>query len=185
VAREQNPERRPFYELAWHLGASQSDLASGSRQRGLATQGHQFQPSQNGQLSQVRFGAEVEAILKRLPANGPSFPICARCAPGSRHRIQTTLRRVGITGVSCILIVMPGRNVRAVRVSGRFAQEAFGHNSQASASRLTAKRAKVILPSLEAYEHRLLADPSCQCRARFFCGGPADRAPAPQSDTLF
>ena len=25
VARETNPERRSFYELAWHLGASQSD----------------------------------------------------------------------------------------------------------------------------------------------------------------
>ena len=27
VAREQNPERKAFYKLAWHLGASQSDLA--------------------------------------------------------------------------------------------------------------------------------------------------------------
>ncbi len=27
VARELNPERRRFYELLWHLGASQSDLA--------------------------------------------------------------------------------------------------------------------------------------------------------------
>jgi hypothetical protein len=28
VARENNPERRTFYEMAWHLGASQSDLAN-------------------------------------------------------------------------------------------------------------------------------------------------------------
>lgn len=27
VARETNPERRAFYQLAWHLGASQSDVA--------------------------------------------------------------------------------------------------------------------------------------------------------------
>lgn len=27
VERETNPERKKFYELAWHLGASQSDLA--------------------------------------------------------------------------------------------------------------------------------------------------------------
>lgn len=27
VARELNPERRRFYELLWHLGSSQSDLA--------------------------------------------------------------------------------------------------------------------------------------------------------------
>jgi len=27
VARELNPERKAFYQLAWHLGASQSDLA--------------------------------------------------------------------------------------------------------------------------------------------------------------
>jgi hypothetical protein len=25
VQREQNPERKAFYQLAWHLGASQSD----------------------------------------------------------------------------------------------------------------------------------------------------------------
>jgi hypothetical protein len=28
VARELNPERKRFYELAWHLGASQSDVAN-------------------------------------------------------------------------------------------------------------------------------------------------------------
>ncbi len=27
VARETNPERRAFYEMAWHLGASQTDIA--------------------------------------------------------------------------------------------------------------------------------------------------------------
>jgi hypothetical protein len=27
VTRKQNPERKAFYQLAWHLGASQSDLA--------------------------------------------------------------------------------------------------------------------------------------------------------------
>jgi len=28
VARERNPERRDFYELCWHLGGSQSDIAA-------------------------------------------------------------------------------------------------------------------------------------------------------------
>lgn len=28
VEREQNPERKAFYQLAWHLGASQTDLAN-------------------------------------------------------------------------------------------------------------------------------------------------------------
>ena len=27
VEREKNPERKAFYQLGWHLGASQSDLA--------------------------------------------------------------------------------------------------------------------------------------------------------------
>ena len=27
VARETNPERRAFYELCWHLGGAQSDIA--------------------------------------------------------------------------------------------------------------------------------------------------------------
>src|SRR5205814_6883687 len=33
IAREPNLERKAFYQLAWHLGASQSDLAPPPRRR--------------------------------------------------------------------------------------------------------------------------------------------------------
>jgi len=37
VAREQNPERKAFYQLAWHLGDSQSDLAIFTRRSWTGT----------------------------------------------------------------------------------------------------------------------------------------------------
>jgi hypothetical protein len=81
VAREQNAERRDFYELLWHTGASQTDAAcllaedvdwnsrtiSYSRAK-LKSRGTAIKPAL------IRFGAEIEAILKRRPAAGPLFP---------------------------------------------------------------------------------------------------------------
>jgi hypothetical protein len=68
VARENNPERRAFYELAWHLGASQSDIAFLDaesidwEQRVIS-----YARMKTKQIAFVRFGAEVETILKSLP----------------------------------------------------------------------------------------------------------------------
>jgi hypothetical protein len=48
VAREQNPERKAFYQLAWHLGASQTDLAFlEAEDIGLETQRRQFRAQEN------------------------------------------------------------------------------------------------------------------------------------------
>ena len=81
VLREQNTERRDFYELLWHTGASQTDAAcllaedvdwntrtiSYSRAK-LKSRGTAIKPAL------IRFGTEIEAILKRRPAVGPLFP---------------------------------------------------------------------------------------------------------------
>jgi len=32
IEREPNPENRSFYELCWHLGGSQTDVANGRRE---------------------------------------------------------------------------------------------------------------------------------------------------------
>lgn len=75
IAREQNPERRAFYELAWHLGASQMDLALLEAsdidwpQRVIA-----YARKKTGSQACLHFGEEVAAILKRLPDSGPLFP---------------------------------------------------------------------------------------------------------------
>ena len=82
VAREQNAERRDFYELLWHTGASQLDGAcllaedvawnsrtiSYSRAKLKSRGGIDIKPAL------IRFGAEIEVILKRRPGVGPLFP---------------------------------------------------------------------------------------------------------------
>lgn len=79
VEREPNPEWRAYYELAWHLGASQSDLAGlqaedidwGARILSFERIKNRFrnQPSVH-----VSFGVTLEQILRSRPNAGPLFP---------------------------------------------------------------------------------------------------------------
>lgn len=70
MEREKNPERKAFYGLAWHLGASQSDLAYLQAEdvdwsAKIICFERQKVRWRNQQPPQIRFGAEVEAILTR------------------------------------------------------------------------------------------------------------------------
>jgi integrase len=157
VARELNPERRAFYQLAWHIGASQSDLAFLEAENiDWENKIISFARRKTGQLSQVHFGDEVEAILKTLPPNGPLFPYLRKVRAGDRAtEFKQRCRGLGITGVTLHSYRYAwAERARRCGYPERFAQEALGHNSLA-VHRAYAKRAKVILPTLEAYEqHR-------------------------------
>ncbi len=163
VAREGNPERKAFYQLAWHLGASQSDLAHLQAEDvdwaariicfvRMKTRWRGQQPPQ------IRFGSEVEAILATLPKTGPLFPYLQNVLPG--HRATEFRQRcvgLGIHGVT----LHSYRYAWAERaiIAGypeRFAQLALGHNSKA-VHRAYAKRAQVTLPPLEDYERNMAA----------------------------
>jgi hypothetical protein len=89
VARKKNPERKAFYQLTWHLGASQSDLAHFQAEDvdwpariicffRMKTRGRNQTPPQ------ISFGREVEAILETLPMTGSLFPYLATVRPGDR-----------------------------------------------------------------------------------------------------
>ena len=75
LARERNPERRAFYELAWQTGASQSDIAFLSaedidwKQKVIA-----FTRKKTKVVALVRFDSATAEILQHLPADGPLFP---------------------------------------------------------------------------------------------------------------
>jgi hypothetical protein len=88
VLREQNSERRDFYELLWLTGAAQSDGACLRAEdinwqtkticftrKKLKSRGKCIKPTL------FRFSADIEAILKRRPTEGQLFPISARFAP--------------------------------------------------------------------------------------------------------
>lgn len=165
VARERNPERKAFYQLAWHLGASQSDLAHLQAEDvdwpariicfvRMKTRWRGLQPPQ------IRFGQEVEAILATLPKTGPLFPYLQNVKPG--HRATEFRQRclgLGIHGLSlhCYRYAWAERAM-VVGYPERFAQLALGHGSKA-VHRAYARKAQVTLPPLEDYERNVAHAP--------------------------
>jgi integrase len=162
VEREHNPERKAFYKMAWHLGASQSDLASLKAEDvdwdnqvitffRMKTKWRSVQPTQ------IRFGKEVEAILKNLPTEGLLFPYLATVRAGDRAtEFKQRCDGLGIKGVS--LHSYRYAWAERAQVAGypeRFAQKALGHNSKA-VHRAYARRAEVTLPPLEEYESKVI-----------------------------
>jgi integrase len=154
VAREGNPERRAFYEMAWHLGASQSDIAfleadNIDWQNNIIS----FVRKKTKAISFVRFGMEVRAILNALPSAGPLFPYLRKVRAGDRStEFKQRCDGLGIKGVSlhCYRYSWAER-ARIAGMPERFAQEALGHNSKA-VHRSYAKKAKVVVPTLASYE---------------------------------
>lgn len=85
VSREKNPERLAFYHLAWHTGASQSDIAFlDADSIDWENQIMSYARKKTGELAFVRFGSEVENILKTLPTTGPLFPYLRTVRAGDR-----------------------------------------------------------------------------------------------------
>ena len=179
IARERNPERRAFYELAWHLGASQSDIAFLEADNiDWENNVISFRRRKTGQLSQVHFDAEVEAVLKGLPQSGPLFPYLRRVRAGDRStEFKQRCVGIGITGVSLHSYRYAwAERARRCGYPERFAQEALGHNSKA-VHRAYAKKAKVVLPSLGSFEK--------QAREGKILRFPTPKVPAeqPSADT--
>ena len=154
VVREQNPERRDFYELCWHLGGSQTDIANLDAEQidwknGIVG----YARKKTGTLAFIHFGEEIERVLRHRPGTGFLFPYLQRVRAGDRAtEFKQRCEGLGIEGVT--LHSYRYAWAERARVCGypeRFAQEALGHNSKA-VHRAYAKRAQVTLPSLEKYE---------------------------------
>jgi len=158
VQREKNPERQAFYELAWYLGASQSDLANmHAEDVDWETRVISFERMKTRwrgqQPPQVCFGNEVEKILQRLPKQGPLFPYLRSIRSGDRAtEFKQRCVGLGISGVSLHSYRYAwAERAKSCGYPERFAQQALGHNSKA-VHRAYARKAKVIVPSLEEYE---------------------------------
>ena len=154
VAREQNPERKAFYQLAWHLGASQSDIASLEAQN-IDWENHviSFSRKKTGSIAVMRFDEETAELLRSLPQSGPLFPYLRSVRAGDRST-EFHQRCVGlkIKGVSLHSYRYAwAERAKAAGYPERFAQEALGHNSKA-VHRAYARKARVELPPLGEYE---------------------------------
>jgi integrase len=154
VTREHNSERRAFYELAWHLGASQSDVAFLDAENiDWENKILSYSRRKTGELAFVRFGEELRNILHTLPNTGPLFPYLRTVRPGDRAtEFKQRCVGLGINGVSLHSYRYAwAERARRAGMPERFAQESLGHNSKA-VHRAYARKAKVIIPPLEEYE---------------------------------
>lgn len=162
IAREKNPERKRFYELCWHLGGSQGDIA--------CLKGEDID-WENKTISFTRrktrvpvilhLGEEALNLLDDLTSEGLLFPYLSRVRAGDRAtEFKQRCRGLGIEGVSLHSYRYAwAERAKACGYPERFAQEALGHNS-AAVHRAYAKRAKMKLPSLEEYEKKVVSLPT-------------------------
>ena len=113
VARENNPERKAFYKLAWHLGASQSDLAFLEAEN-VDWEHHviSYARQKTGSIAIMRFDEDMAEILRDLPGKRPAVSVSAnRPLRRPRHGVQTTLRLDLASKASrCTATATRGRN---------------------------------------------------------------------------
>jgi integrase len=156
IAAEVNPERKLLYQLCWHLGGSQGDIANLKGEDVDWTNNTvSFTRKKTGVSVIVHLGAESLNLFKDLPAEGMLFPYLSRVRAGDRAtEFGQRCRQLGIKGVTLHSYRYAwAERAKTVGYPERFAQEALGHNSKA-VHRAYAKRALMKLPSLEDYEQK-------------------------------
>ena len=156
IERERNPERKAFYQLAWHMGGSQSDIAlleaDSIDWEQLAIT---FTRQKTGTPVIMSFDEETATLLKALPKSGPLFPYLRKVRAGDRAtEFKQRCDGLGIKGATLHSYRYAwAERARVAGMPERFAQEALGHNSKA-VTRAYAKRAKVKVPPLSEYERQ-------------------------------
>jgi integrase len=161
LAGEGNREWIAYYQVLWHVGGAQTDVATLCAEHiDWETKVISFQRRKSGTQVQLHFGAELEQILSDLPGAGYLFPSLARMTESDRGSLFS--RRCRLTGVSGVSL-HSYRYAWAERAMEcgypeRFAQEALGHTSKA-VHRAYARKAQVKVPALEDWERLHLQQP--------------------------
>ena len=154
LAREFNPERKAFYELLWHVGASQGDLAAlvpsdlDWTERTIS-----FSRKKTGTPVVIRFGEEGAKVLRTLPQEGPLFPyLCSVRASDRATEFKQRCNGLKIEGITLHSYRYAwAERAKVCGLPERFAQQALGHNSKAIA-RAYSRKAEVKVPALEDLE---------------------------------
>jgi integrase len=102
IERELNPEIRAYYQLLWHLGGSQTDIAELTAQDiDWKDRTDSYQRRKTGVPVIITFGTDAASVLESLPKFGPLFPRMARIKENLRAKMFIKrLKTVGITGIS-------------------------------------------------------------------------------------
>lgn len=159
IAREGNPERRDFYELCWHFGGSQSDIASlHAEDIDYNRRGFSYSRKKTSNLGGMRIGDKAWEVILRRPRTGPLFPYLITI--DAKYRATEFKQRCSGLGLHDITLhcYRYGWAERSAEAGypERYAQRVLGQNSKA-VHRAYAKKAQKQLPSLEDYEDAMRA----------------------------
>jgi hypothetical protein len=154
IARETDPAKRAYYQLLWHLGGAQADIAALTaenidwQQKTIA-----YERCKTGVVSMISFGNEIADVLKTLPESGYLFPKLANMSSGLRAaKFRRRVKGLGISGVTLHSYRYAwAERAKEAGYPERFAMQALGHASTA-VHRAYAKKAQIVLPPLENYE---------------------------------
>ena len=153
---ERNSEWRAYYHLLWHLGGSQSDVANlRAEDVDWEMKVISFNRMKTGSVVQLHFADTVANLLNDLPGEGLILPRIAKMKESDRAKAFWRRRNlVGVSGVSLHSYRYAwAERARTCGYPERFAMENLGHGSNAVAHAY-AKKAHVMLPSLEEYERK-------------------------------
>ena len=150
-----NPERKALYQLCWHLGASQGDIAN-LKGEDVDWQNNtvSFVRKKTGVPVLVHLGSEALNLFEDLSAEGPLFPFLFRVRAGDRAtEFASRCRQLGIAGVTLHSYRYAwAERARPLAILNGCAGS-FGARPQGRASRIR-KRALMKMPSLEDAEQR-------------------------------
>jgi integrase len=167
VEREQNPERKAFYKLAWYLGASQTDLAElNAEDVDWENNVISYARRKTGSIAIMRLDNDMAEILRDLPGTGPLFPYLRTVRSGDRAtEFKQRCNGLGIKGVTLHSYRYAwAERAKTAGYPERFAQVNIGHNSKAMA-RAYSRKAPVEMPALSEYERQqkaIIAGPKPQ-----------------------
>ncbi len=161
LAVEPMPEWRDYYCFLWLVGCSQTDGATICAEHiNWESKTLAYQRTKLGTSSEpasMSIGPTLEALLKRLPSAGYLFPGLAVMTEKSRAtHFKKRTDKAGIVGVT----LHSYRYAWAERGASagypeRWAKAALGHASSA-VHRHYSKQARVVCPSLEEYESKII-----------------------------
>lgn len=159
IGREKNIERKLFYQLLWHLGGSQSDVAClraeniDRENRIICYTRAKLAELEEQPPAVIHYADAVAEILELLPKEGFLFRYLASVQCKDRAtEFKQRCRGLGIEGLTLHSFRYAwAERARKVGMPERFAAEVLGHKSKAI-HRAYAKGAEVKVPALEEYE---------------------------------
>ena len=156
LAKEKKAEWKLYLELLWETGAAQSDAVN-FKAEDIDWQSRtiSYFRMKTGSLAQFTISKALETVLSHLPTTGALFPNLTTWSESDRaSRFRRRCERAGVSGVTLHSYRYAwAERAKVVGMPERFAQAALGHNSKAI-HRAYAKKAQIIVPSLEEYETR-------------------------------